>query len=70
MELIFVIGMMMFSVENAEFIKMVDINKEKGYNWDYVGKHEVQNEDLALPLVTHDGSKVYYFYLGEHNGTK
>ena len=70
MELVVILGLMMFSVDKAEFIKAVDSNREKGYNWEYVGKHEVQNEDLAVPLETPDGQKIYYWYLGESDGTK
>jgi len=61
--------LILLSVTNEEFFKMVDSQQKLGYNWEYVGRTEVTNE-LALPAKEEDGTLVYYFYLTEPENGK
>ena len=47
---------------NQEFFEMVDTQTKQGYTWEHVGRTVVSDE-IALPAVEHDGTKVYYWYL-------
>ena len=40
----------MFSNENATFIESVNENRDNGYKWAYVGKQDVVDYSLSLPL--------------------
>ena len=61
--------LILLSVTNEEFFKMVDSQQKLGYNWKYVGRTEVTNE-LALPAKEEDGTLVYYFFLTEPENGK
>jgi len=62
--MIWVAFVMLFSIDNAEFLEMVDTQTKQSYTWEYVGRTVVTDE-VALPAVEQDDTKVYYWYLTE-----
>jgi len=62
--MIWVAFVMLFSTANAEFLEMVDTQTKQSYTWEYVGRTVVTDE-VALPAVEQDDTKVYYWYLTE-----
>jgi hypothetical protein len=61
MTIIGVVLVALFSNENATFIKAVEENRNNGYTWEYVGKQDIQNVKLSLPL----GDKIYFKHTKE-----
>ena len=51
----------LFSNENATFIDAVEKNRNNGYTWEYVGKQDIKNVELSLPL----GDKIYFKHTKE-----
>lgn len=49
----------MFSNENATFIESVNENRDNGYKWAYVGKQDVVDYSLSLPL----NDKIYFKHI-------
>jgi len=61
--MIWIAFIVLFSVDNAEYLEMVDTQTKQGYTWEHVGKTEVTDE-VALPAVDErTGKEYYYWYL-------
>jgi hypothetical protein len=59
---IVVIGMMLFGIDNAEFIETSNAQQEAGYEWSYVGKQEPSGTP-ALVAEGGNGEKFILFRL-------
>lgn len=62
----FLLFLVLVVASNPEFFEMVDTQTKQGYTWEYVGRTEVTDE-VALPAVEENGTKVYYWYLTSPN---
>lgn len=51
----------LFSNENATFIDAIEENRNNGYTWEYVGKQNIKNVELSLPL----GDNIYFKHIKE-----
>ena len=49
-EALVVLTTALFSTENATFLKAVDVNRNDGYKWEYVGKQKPVNEDYSITM--------------------
>jgi len=62
MGLLVVVGMMLFSADNAEFIETSVAQQEAGYEWNYVGVQEPSGTP-ALVAEGGNGNKYILFRL-------
>ena len=51
----------LFAYDNKEFFEMVE-QRQDVCDWHYVARTEVTDE-IALPAVEQDGTKVYYWHI-------
>lgn len=59
--MIFLLFVALIVADNSEFFEMIE-ERQKVCDWHYVSRTEVTNE-IALPAVEEDGTKVYYWHI-------
>jgi hypothetical protein len=52
-EALVVLTTALFSTENATFLKAVDVNRNDGYRWEYVGKQKPVNKEYSITMDDH-----------------
>jgi hypothetical protein len=58
--MMFALFIALFAADNAEYFEMVEERQAQGHTWHYVGRTVVTDE-IALPAVEEDGTRVYYW---------
>mgnify|MGYP003625086011 FL=1 len=56
----FVLLVLLFAADNQDFLKQVEVNKNQGMEWTYVGPKEPTNSPY-VPIVKEDGSEIILF---------
>jgi len=60
-----VVFLMIFAADNAEFLEMVEERQAQGHDWHWVGRTEVTDNYIALPAVEQDNTEVFYWEIKE-----
>ena len=60
-----VVFLMIFAADNAEFLEMVEERQAQGHDWHWVGRTEVTDNYIALPAVEQDDTEVFYWEIKE-----
>jgi hypothetical protein len=50
----------MFAVDNQDFLEAVEVNKNQGMKWTYVGAQDPTNNPY-VPIVREDGKEIIIF---------
>ena len=56
----FILLVLMFAVDNQDFLKQVEVNQSQGMTWNYVGPQAPTNNPY-VPIVKEDGTEIILF---------
>lgn len=56
----FVLLVLLFAADNQDFLKQVEVNKNQGMEWSYVGTQAPTNSPY-IPIVKEDGTEIILF---------
>ena len=56
----FILLVLMFAVDNQDFLKAVEVNKRDGMEWTYVGP-QAPTDNPYVPIVKEDGTEIILF---------
>ena len=60
-----VVFLMIFAADNAEFLEMVEERQAQGHDWHWVGRTEVTDDYIALPAVEQNNTEIFYWEIKE-----